>query len=1761
MSTTTAADATATLYTRAGVLGEAPVIQYPESSSREGDAAPPATTTRRAAREALPLPPDPYPGLRPFTDNESRLFCGRVMERLRLLNLLAESDFVAVLGSSGSGKSSLVLSGLIPDIRSGKLPGIPPAGMEFATFRPGSNPYARLAAVLFQTWLGKDLPDPFFIEEKLRSSPLALAQLCTLKERTEEELSAEAYTARIISSVKELEEMGPEHWLEGGELYRDLHSAAVAHAAAVRMVTSYAAEAEEFPCVKTRGRLRSAQKHEQELSAALHQVIQEVTGAGDAASSSSPTLPAAEVQRIIAAATAPPQNAGDSLASDLAPPLSQEPTPTPEPPRSLLIVVDQFEEIFRFANLVAKEQDEDSATRRDFRPVAGELDEAQAFITLLLTAARQTSARVRVVITMRSDFFKHCEVFDGLPEAIAAHQFITPRMSREQMEDAIQMPLEHFGSEISEVLVNTMLNDVHGEDDQLPVLQHALARMWHQAKAQRPPRPTELTLDDYRRAGRLQGAMNLHGDRLIQKNGLAAAQVGRFFRCLGDFDPTSGHAIRRPRTLVQISAESGLSTDEIRRIATAFAHPEASFITVTPALPEAPSPLPEGDIILDLTHECLLRKWQACTDWMRAEKREGDALKNLSQRMDEFGWEGTRTLKGDHLSPGQYQRLSEQLKDTATRPQAWAARYGCDLAKTHAFLAAEKKHAFWQRWRWPLVGAAFLLVILVAALAMAQAAEAKAHARMAEVKAAEAIAKEAKSREQEANYIAEVERQRAEAKDIVARLATERADAEAKAAADAKGRAEAEGKVAAMLDQLKKISDGQSTAQNQAISMVGDLKTKLAEAQAGKDEFSNLVTTLFAEARLDHKKLSERTQKKLDELGLLPGRRPASVDPLTADLSLCKSRILEGLSKSLFSIALLPEPDEKYHYKYRLLAGGKGGLWSQTLSQSSNAPSGAEIPGMDERPSPPPEQLWKQDAAALSLSTLPDSSGWITATNGGPEFGLSIDGGRSWSTINTRSAGVSRVRIISGQRLVYGTINGKLGILNVGQTNNKDAAMFGSAHTGTINDIVASPDGTLLVASGDDNLATLWRIQDGLALTPLDLGKYGKTGAPVRSASFSKDGRWLLLPSGDKSIQLCLLHHQGTTTQVVKALNLPHDTFVNSGSFSPDGRWIATTDISGKIYIWRSIPVPLTGADPQPVGLFTGHTTAVSALAWSPNSAGLASADQTGAVIVWRLQIGATVSGVPLIMPTAAKKVSALAWSPDSSLLATADLAGTVQVHPLTVFIRARIAVDDHAAAGTLQVNVNDWPSDFADPDFLSSAQAVLRHSPPQSSALARVLIRSGSTARSFSVSPDIAARLGPASDSESEVEISISKLTNQKQPLDNGVVRLKTARFILNDQVSRDASGAIQLVTYGKGKVDYAGVNNETAPALVDWIKTFLPEGMKNEAEAAALDYFAAQTDSVSRWIDPPTAKQDKSPPPEADGNPSPSADPKEAKDLAKATAAYNALQAYLRWMVSYYGPTPTAKRLQIALGDAADGNSADGIIGPATKGKLMQRSLSDVVGLLQQIDKVSLGYEKSNVSLLIAKSKQAALAFAKSFLSPATAATTPAPSTFDQRLIDRARSAIGKGTRFESGKGGADPAAANPLDNEGRCDTSGFIAWVIGQSRRTTNEFYLGKNEGWMNVLRMRQDVLAEGGFLSQINTPAPGCLALYGSSEDSDLNAAIVTEVTEINGRTVPTKVISCTSNNWTQHQDAILELPADDLVRNPATVYGLLDSSQP
>ena len=390
---------------------------------------------------------------------------------------------------------------------------------------------------------------------------------------------------------------------------------------------------------------------------------------------------------------------------------------------NLLLVVDQFEELFRYQG------------RSDVNNQAshGPGDAAVAFVKLLLEAVAQNELAIYVVLTMRSDFLGDCAQFRGLPEVMNEGQYLVPRLTRDEIRAAITGPVLGAQAQISPVLLTRLLNDVGDNPDQLSILQHALNRTWAEWEKQADNgRP--LDLPHYEKIGGMQGALDQHAEKAFAELVLpgsppegaatapsaAAATPGsprqqlaaRIFRTLTD-KGTDARGIRRPTALADLAAITGASPAELEPVLAVFRKGSRSFL-----MPPEGEPLLPGTRI-DISHESLLRVWQRLGNWADQEATAARRYRRLAE---------TAALHSQGRAP----LLSDSELDQAldwqrqTKPNTtWAAQYGGQYDTVAAFvqqsrdvrLAARVELEIerqWQaRWRLGLIGAIALGFIVV----------------------------------------------------------------------------------------------------------------------------------------------------------------------------------------------------------------------------------------------------------------------------------------------------------------------------------------------------------------------------------------------------------------------------------------------------------------------------------------------------------------------------------------------------------------------------------------------------------------------------------------------------------------------------------------------------------------------------------------------------------------------------------------------------------------------------------------------------------------------------------------------------------------------------------------------------------------------------------------------------------------------------------------------------------------------------------------
>ena len=261
---------------------------------------------------------------------------------------------------------------------------------------------------------------------------------------------------------------------------------------------------------------------------------------------------------------------------------------------NLFLLVDQFEEIFRF-----------SLNQQDYE----KKDEAIEFVNLLLELSQRKELPVYITITMRSDFIGDCAQIYGLPEALNDSQYLVPRLTRQQLKTAIEGPIRLFKGSIDNGLTTRLLNDVSIVDDELPLLQHALMRMW---ELEQNGSKGALTIQDYEAIGGLHQALSRHADQALEgmsENELILTK--KIFQALTAIDE-KGRKIRRPARLSELVKITGSNSEILMLVIDRFISDNRNFVVKYTSSDT-------DDIFIDISHESLIRQWAILHSWVEEE--------------------------------------------------------------------------------------------------------------------------------------------------------------------------------------------------------------------------------------------------------------------------------------------------------------------------------------------------------------------------------------------------------------------------------------------------------------------------------------------------------------------------------------------------------------------------------------------------------------------------------------------------------------------------------------------------------------------------------------------------------------------------------------------------------------------------------------------------------------------------------------------------------------------------------------------------------------------------------------------------------------------------------------------------------------------------------------------------------------------------------------------------------------------------------------
>ncbi len=272
----------------------------------------------------------------------------------------------------------------------------------------------------------------------------------------------------------------------------------------------------------------------------------------------------------------------------------------PEGSQRVLLVVDQFEELF---TVCPNEQ------------------ERQEFIRLLAEGADH-EGRLMIATTMRADFVEQALQYPALAKLIQRDRaFWLVPLEPSELREAIAEPTRMQGYELAEGLLEVICQDVEAEKNSLPLLEFALTELWEKRDRQNH----RLTLTAYAEMGKLHGALDRHAKQLYE--GLSSDLERDWTRRLFLQLVRTGQDVRDTRQrqakhFLLGMARLEIDQEVITNLLEIFAGSDGRLLTM-------------GDehnaAFVDLAHEALMDGWQMFKEW-RSQDRD---LRRLCDRVND----------------------------------------------------------------------------------------------------------------------------------------------------------------------------------------------------------------------------------------------------------------------------------------------------------------------------------------------------------------------------------------------------------------------------------------------------------------------------------------------------------------------------------------------------------------------------------------------------------------------------------------------------------------------------------------------------------------------------------------------------------------------------------------------------------------------------------------------------------------------------------------------------------------------------------------------------------------------------------------------------------------------------------------------------------------------------------------------------------------------------------------------------------------------
>lgn len=925
---------------------------------------------------------------------------------------------------------------------------------------------------------------------------------------------------------------------------------------------------------------------------------------------------------------------------------------------NLLVVVDQFEELFRFAR---------EASRKSKEIGEHYQNDAAAFVKLLLEAHSQRKANIYVVLTMRSDFLGDCSQFWKLPEAVNEGQYLIPRLARDQLREAITAPIAVAGGQITSRLVSRLLNDVGADHDQLPVLQHLLMRVWDEWKERRLQVEAEvegnrvtclhkevheaaaIDLCCYEAVGGMSEALSRHADEACNElpNDQSRELAQKLFKRLTEKGPDN-REIRCPITLSEICAVAEAGAAELKEVIETFRRPDRSFLK-----PPFPRPLADNSLI-DISHESLIRGWSRLKEWV---ENEADLARDFRRLAD------TAVLykqgKAGLLRDPELQQAVNWV-NKAKPNEYWSRRYHPEFDAAMNFLneslaARETEVKASEKRRRNLIWLAYG-VSIVLAVAFAFAAFQGARAK----RALDIIEREGEKQRQ-VLYDRNISFVQSRINQGLFGQAAESLDRISDP--DAKGlrRFEfrylwrllhSEGLTGTLSGHTAGITSITLSPSGKILATGSeDATVKLWDTQSQK-EFATLTghtagvyaVAFSADGKLLASGGDDNTVKLWDA---------ATYQVLAT---------LEGHDAGVYSLAVSPNgkilasaSDDKTvrlwdiasRHELATLTGHTAGVYSLAFSPDGKIlVSGSEDNSAklwDVKTQRQIGTLLGHSAGVYSLAFSPKGNILATGSNDSSVKLWNTTTRQQLAALRGHSAGVTTLAFShDGQSVATGSDDATARLWDIGTSQE---LMVFKGHTGSVSSLVLTQEGRTLATGSWDRTVKLWDTSTREELLTLVGHEAG-----VSSLAFFPDGQTLASASDDETVRIW-----NTVTRQQLATLSGNTGGVYALAVSQDGKFFASSGEDNTVRLWAA-------ATRQQLAIFAGHAAGVYVVAFSPDGKILASASEDNTVRLWN-----TETRQPLaVLSGHAAGVYALAFSPDGKMLASGGEDNTIRLWATT---------------------------------------------------------------------------------------------------------------------------------------------------------------------------------------------------------------------------------------------------------------------------------------------------------------------------------------------------------------------------------------------------------------------------------------------------------------------------------------------------------------